>query len=69
MQILHKNIEACAKKVVVGVEYLFYVLPNFSHCWRFVHILLNDIVWACESLDDVWGIRRSHFMFHYERIR
>ena len=32
MQTHHKNVEARANKVVVGVEYMLMVLPNFSHC-------------------------------------
>ena len=36
---------------------------------RFLYILLNDVVWACGSLDGVWGMRESHSLFHYGRIR
>ena len=40
-QIYHeKNVEARAKKVVVGVKYIPQVLSKFSQCWEvFIHFI------------------------------
>ena len=39
-----KNVEARAKKMVVGAEYLPRGLPNSLNVRRFLYILLKDVV-------------------------
>ena len=50
MQIYHKNVETRVKKVVVEVEYCCRYCPIYFIFWRFLYILLNDVVWAYGSL-------------------
>ena len=64
-----KNVEACEKKVVVEAEYLLLVLPKSLNVEGFFIYFVERCCWACWSLDGVWEIRGSHFMFQYERIR
>ena len=69
MQIYHKNVEVHAKKVVVGVDTYCRYCPISLIFGRFLYILMKDVVWAYGNLNDVLGMRGSHSMFHYRRIR
>ena len=65
MQIHHKNVEAHAKKVVVGgLNTCRRYYPIYLIVRRFLYILLKDVVCAYGSLDDVWRMRGSRSMFH-----